>query len=68
MKKKKKKKSFFKKNCWSDYSSESDGDKVSHESVKTSKRRGSSDKSFKRLNSSDKEVTDSGKDADEGQF
>ncbi|KAL2991604.1 hypothetical protein AAZX31_10G004100 [Glycine max] len=52
----------------SDYSSESDGDKVSHESVKTSKRRGSSDKSFKRLNSSDKEVTDSGKDADEGQW
>ncbi|XP_028185666.1 COP1-interacting protein 7-like isoform X1 [Glycine soja] len=52
----------------SDYSSESDGDKVSYESVKTSKRRGSSDKSFKRLNSSDKEVTDSGKDADEGQW
>ncbi|KAL3030995.1 hypothetical protein AAZX31_02G004400 [Glycine max] len=52
----------------SDYSSESDGDKDAHESVKTSKRRGTSDKSFKMLNSSDKEVTDSGKDADGGQW
>ncbi|XP_027936681.1 COP1-interacting protein 7-like isoform X3 [Vigna unguiculata] len=52
----------------SDYSSETDEDKEVQESVKTSKRRGSSDKSFKRLNLSDKEVTDSGKDADGGQW
>ncbi|ESW17895.1 hypothetical protein PHAVU_007G277200 [Phaseolus vulgaris] len=52
----------------SDYSSETDEEKEVKESVKASKRRGSSDKSFKRLNLSDKEVTDSGKDADGGQW
>jgi len=52
----------------SDYSSETDEEKEVQESVKTSKRRGSSDKSSKRLNLTDKEVTDSGKDADGGQW
>ncbi|XP_014514245.1 COP1-interacting protein 7 isoform X1 [Vigna radiata var. radiata] len=52
----------------SDYSSETDEDKEVQESVKTSERRGSSDKSLKRLNLSYKEVTDSGKDADGGQW
>ncbi|TKY53756.1 hypothetical protein E2542_SST25298 [Spatholobus suberectus] len=52
----------------SDYSSETDEDKDAQESVKTSKRREGSNKSFKRLTSSDKEVTDSGKDADGGQW
>ncbi|XP_029125411.1 COP1-interacting protein 7 isoform X2 [Cajanus cajan] len=52
----------------SDYSSETDEDKDAQESVKTSKRRESSNKSFKRLNSSEKEVTECGRDADGGQW
>ncbi|RDX88343.1 COP1-interacting protein 7, partial [Mucuna pruriens] len=52
----------------SDYASETDDDKDAQESVKTSIRRGTGNKSFKRLSSSNKEVTDSAKDADGGQW
>lgn len=52
----------------SDHSSETDKDKDAQEAVKTSKRRGTSNKSLKMLSSSDKEVTDSGKDADGAQW
>ncbi|CAJ1967062.1 unnamed protein product [Sphenostylis stenocarpa] len=52
----------------SDYSSETDEEKEAQESAKMPKRRGSSDKSLKRLSLSGKEVTDSGRDADGGQW
>ncbi|KAK7393713.1 hypothetical protein VNO78_22277 [Psophocarpus tetragonolobus] len=52
----------------SDDSPETDEDKNAMESGKTSKRRGTSNKLSKRLNSSDKEVKVSGKDADGGQW
>ncbi|KAI4318050.1 hypothetical protein L6164_025859 [Bauhinia variegata] len=48
----------------SDSASETDEDKDAQGSVKTSKRRGSSKESSKKLNSSDKEETDYGKDTD----
>ncbi|XP_061370798.1 COP1-interacting protein 7-like [Gastrolobium bilobum] len=53
---------------YSDSASETDEDKDNQESVKTSKRRGFGKESSKKLNSSDKEETDHGKDADGGHW
>ncbi|XP_061361308.1 COP1-interacting protein 7-like [Gastrolobium bilobum] len=53
---------------YSDSASENDEYKDTQESVKTSKRRGTSKESLKRLNSSDKEETDCGNYADGGHW